>query len=103
MELHAAPGERRLLIKYTVLTLAIFLPLLWAFLSIRNLYPIAAWKVMMAGGDLGVLIATKFGPATLVTVISSAVTPTSVASSTSRRTPAARTRPRSSATSAEAK
>lgn len=47
-----APGERRLVIKYTVLTLAIFLPLLWAFLSIRNLYPIAAWNVMMAGGDL---------------------------------------------------
>ena len=32
--------------------MAIFLPLLWAFLSIRNLYPIAAWNVMMAGGDL---------------------------------------------------
>ena len=47
-----APGERRLVIKYTVLTLAIFLPLLWAFLSIRNLYPIASWNVMMAGGDL---------------------------------------------------
>jgi hypothetical protein len=47
-----APGERRLVIKYTVLTLALFLPLLWAFLSIRNLYPIAAWNVMMAGGDL---------------------------------------------------
>ncbi len=47
-----APGEPRLVIKYTVLTLAIFLPLLWAFLSIRNLYPIAAWNVMMAGGDL---------------------------------------------------
>ncbi len=47
-----APGEPRLVIKYTVLTLALFLPLLWAFLSIRNLYPIAAWNVMMAGGDL---------------------------------------------------
>lgn len=47
-----ARGERRLVIKYAVLTLAIFLPLLWAFLSIRNLYPIAAWNVMMAGGDL---------------------------------------------------
>ena len=35
-----------------MLTLAIFLPLLWAFLSIRNLYPIASWNVMMAGGDL---------------------------------------------------
>ena len=35
-----------------MLTLAIFLPLFWAFLSVRNLYPIAAWNVMMAGGDL---------------------------------------------------
>ncbi|HEX5873466.1 MAG TPA: hypothetical protein VFY60_02385 [Pyrinomonadaceae bacterium] len=35
-----------------MLTLAIFLPLLWAFFSIRNLYPIASWNVMMAGGDL---------------------------------------------------
>jgi hypothetical protein len=26
--------------------------LLWAFLFVRNLYPIAAWNVMMAGGDL---------------------------------------------------
>jgi hypothetical protein len=28
------------------------LPLIWAFVFIRNLYPIAAWNVMMAGGDL---------------------------------------------------
>ncbi len=46
------PGERRLLVKYIVLTAAIFLPLIWAFLFVRNLYPIAAWNVMMAGGDL---------------------------------------------------
>ena len=44
--------ERRLIIKYAVLTLAIFLPLVWAFLAIQNLYPITAWNVMMAGGDL---------------------------------------------------
>jgi len=44
--------ERRLVIKYAVLTVAIFLPLVWAFLSLRNLYPITAWNVMMAGGDL---------------------------------------------------
>jgi hypothetical protein len=31
---------------------AISLPLIWAFLYVRNLYPIAAWNVMMAGGDL---------------------------------------------------
>jgi len=46
------PGERRLIVKYAVLTLAIFLPLIWAFLFVRNLYPVAAWNVMMAGGDL---------------------------------------------------
>ena len=43
---------RRLIIGYAVLTAAIFLPLIWAFVSVRNLYPIAAWNVMMAGGDL---------------------------------------------------
>jgi hypothetical protein len=46
------PGERALVIKYAILTAAIVLPLLWAFLFVRNLYPIAAWNVMMAGGDL---------------------------------------------------
>lgn len=44
--------ERRLFIKYAILTAAIFLPLIWSFLFVRNLYPIAAWNVMMAGGDL---------------------------------------------------
>lgn len=39
-------------IKYAVLTAALFIPLVWAFLAIRNLYPIPAWNVMMAGGDL---------------------------------------------------
>lgn len=46
------PDERRLIVKYAVLTLAIFLPLIWAFLFVRNLYPFASWNVMMAGGDL---------------------------------------------------
>ena len=46
------PGERRLIVKYAALTLAIFLPLIWAFLFVRNLYPVASWNVMMAGGDL---------------------------------------------------
>jgi hypothetical protein len=41
-----------LIIKYALLTAAIFLPLLWSFVKVRNLYPIAAWNVMMAGGDL---------------------------------------------------
>jgi len=42
----------RLHFKYAVLTVAIFLPLIWAFVEIRNLYPVAAWNVMMAGGNL---------------------------------------------------
>lgn len=42
----------RLHLKYAVLTVAIFLPLIWAFLNIRNLYPVAAWNVMMASGTL---------------------------------------------------
>lgn len=45
-------SERRLVIKYAILTVALVLPLLWAFLYIRNLYPVTAWNVMMAGGDL---------------------------------------------------
>ena len=28
------------------------MPLVWSFLFVRNLYPFAAWNVMMAGGDL---------------------------------------------------
>ena len=54
----SAPGEvrpsltRSLILKYAVLTAAIFLPLIWSFRYVRNLYPIAAWNVMMAGGDL---------------------------------------------------
>ncbi len=43
---------RTLIVKYALLTAAIFLPLLWSFATVRNLYPIAAWNVMMAGGDL---------------------------------------------------
>ncbi|HKS09765.1 MAG TPA: hypothetical protein VJS13_09480 [Pyrinomonadaceae bacterium] len=42
----------RLHFKYAVLTAAIFLPLLWAFVEIRNLYPVTAWNVMMASGTL---------------------------------------------------
>lgn len=46
------PSERGLVVKYVVLTAVVFGPLIWAFLVVRNLYPIAAWNVMMAGGDL---------------------------------------------------
>ena len=45
-------SERRLFVKYAILTIALFVPLLWAFHYVRNLYPVAAWNVMMAGGDL---------------------------------------------------
>ncbi len=45
-------GERRLLVRYAVLTLALFLPLTAAFAFVRNLYPFAASTMMMAGGDL---------------------------------------------------
>ena len=40
----------RLKIKYTILTCAIFLPLLWTFAKVRNVYPFAAWNVMVAPG-----------------------------------------------------
>jgi hypothetical protein len=42
----------RLHLKYAILTAAIFLPLIWSFVEIRNLYPITAWNVMMAGGTV---------------------------------------------------
>jgi hypothetical protein len=46
------PVARRWTIQYTVLTLAIFIPLLWSFRYVRNLYPFTVWNVMMASGDL---------------------------------------------------
>ena len=48
----STPSDRGLIIRYAVLTAAIFIPLLWSFASVRNLYPFTAWNVMMAGGDL---------------------------------------------------
>ena len=48
----SAPSERAQVVKYAILTAAIFIPLIWAFAAVRNLYPFAAWNVMMAGGDL---------------------------------------------------
>jgi hypothetical protein len=44
--------EGRLRVRYAILTVALFVPLLWAFLSVRNLYPFAASTMMMAGGGL---------------------------------------------------
>ena len=45
-------AERRWIIKYAILSVAIFLPLLWSFRYVRNLYPFTVWNVMMAAGDL---------------------------------------------------
>lgn len=45
-------AERRLRLRYAVLTAALSLPLLWAFLAVRNLYPFAAATMMMQGGGL---------------------------------------------------
>ena len=39
-------------IKYSILTFALFAPLLWSFRYVRNVYPFTVWNVMMAGGDL---------------------------------------------------
>lgn len=32
--------------RYFLLTVAIFIPLMWAFVTLRNVYPMAAWTVM---------------------------------------------------------
>lgn len=45
--------ERRWLARYAVLTVLLFAPLVWAFAAVRNLYPFAAWTVMMSGGEAG--------------------------------------------------
>ena len=44
--------SRYWIIKYTIVTFALFTPLLWSFRYIRNAYPFTVWNVMMAGGDL---------------------------------------------------
>src|SRR5258706_7274830 len=48
---HAAQ-DRRMLIRYSVLTAALFVPLLLAFASIRNLYPFAASTMMLGDRDM---------------------------------------------------
>ena len=48
----SAQRDRRLIVKYAILTAVIFLPLILSFAYVRNLYPFTAWNVMMAGGDL---------------------------------------------------
>ena len=44
---------RRFRVCYALLTVALFAPLFYSFLAVRNLYPFAASTMMMTGGDLG--------------------------------------------------
>ena len=39
-------SERHFRVRYLLLTLGIFLPLVWAFMGLKNVYPIASWTVM---------------------------------------------------------
>ena len=43
--------DRRYLLRYILLSAAIFLPLLWAFVKVKNVYPFAAATMMMSGGN----------------------------------------------------
>lgn len=43
---------RKFRVRYLILTIGFFAPLIWAFAFTRNLYPIASWTVMMGGGQL---------------------------------------------------
>src|SRR5690349_11260242 len=45
--------QRRVRVRYALLTAALFAPLLYSFLAVRNVYPFAASTMMMAGGDPG--------------------------------------------------
>jgi hypothetical protein len=45
--------QRRYLIRYAVLTIALCAPLAWAFAARRNLYPFASWTVMSAPSPFG--------------------------------------------------
>lgn len=45
-------SERHFRVRYAILSIAIILPLVWAFATVRNVYPVASWTVMMGGGNL---------------------------------------------------
>ena len=49
---HAESTDRHFRVRYLLLTIGIFIPLLWAFVRVANVYPFAAWTVMMGGGNL---------------------------------------------------
>ena len=38
--------------RYLILTVGFFLPLIWSFVTLRNIYPAASWNVMTRGGQL---------------------------------------------------
>ncbi len=42
-----AEADRRVIFHYAALTIALFVPLLFSFISIRDLYPVAASKMML--------------------------------------------------------
>ena len=44
-------GERRTRAAYAVVTLALASSQLWAFAAMRDLYPVAAWRMMSGSGD----------------------------------------------------
>jgi hypothetical protein len=48
---HRNAKDRRVLLRYCMLTIAILLPLVLAFASTRNLYPFAASTMMLGIGD----------------------------------------------------
>ena len=52
LDYRKAEADRRVLVRYAALTIAIFVPLLLAFASIRNLYPFAASTMMMGIRDV---------------------------------------------------
>lgn len=49
---HYAAEDRRALFRYAALTIVLFVPLLLAFISIRDVYPFAASRMMVWNGDV---------------------------------------------------
>jgi hypothetical protein len=43
--------SRRLRVRYVLLTIALASTQLWAFAAMRNVYPVAAWTMMLMRGD----------------------------------------------------
>jgi hypothetical protein len=47
-----AKAERRTRAAYVALTVALALSQLWSFAAMRDLYPLAAWRMMAGGGEV---------------------------------------------------